>query len=94
MFYLISKHKVFFTQHNRIVLTGKNIWGKETMQTHTLLNKNGLKHHYDDSLTFPHRWDKAWMIPTLDALIRLTKTGKIKSTKNSLKHALKSELYN
>ena len=78
---LTPKQKKFFEKKTRLVLTGKKIWGKETEQTHALLNKSGLKHHYDNSLEFPHRWDKAWMEPTLSALLTLTEQDNAKKRK-------------
>ena len=69
---LIPKQKAFFERKTRLILTGKKLWGKETEQTHELLSKEGLKHHYDNTLASPHRWDKAWIKPTLSALMDLT----------------------
>ena len=75
---LIPKQKRFFEKKPRLALTGKKLWGKETEQTHELLDKLGLKHHYDNTLEFPHRWDKSWMEPTLSALLALTEQGTAK----------------
>lgn len=69
---LISQQKSFFEEKTRLVLTGQKIWGEETVQAHELLLQEGLKHHYDDTLECPHRWDENWLIPTLSALIALT----------------------
>ena len=68
---LIHKQKSFFVKKPRLVLTGKKVWGKETVETHELLDKEGLKQHYDNTLIFPHRWGPAWMEPTLNALMGL-----------------------
>jgi hypothetical protein len=69
---LIPKQKRFFDKKARLVLTGHKLWGNETVQTHELLDKEGLKHQYDNTLVSTHRWDKSWMEPTLSALISLT----------------------
>ena len=34
-----------------------------------------IKHVYDNSIQVPHRWDKRWMAPTLEALMGLTKSS-------------------
>ena len=73
---LIPKQNKFFQKMPRLVLTGEKIWSKETVQTHELLEKNDIKHYYDNTLIFPHRWDKSWMAPTLSALMDLTTQGK------------------
>jgi enterochelin esterase-like enzyme len=75
---LIPKQKRFFGQKTRLVLTGKKLWGKETEQTHAILDKEGLKHHYKNTLECPHRWDKTWMEPTLSALMALTEQDNAK----------------
>ena len=84
---LIPKRKSFFQKDTRLVLTGEKLWGKmiptaqggsHTVEAHTLLDKEGIKHHYDNTLNAPHRWDKSWMDPTLEALIALTEPDKIK----------------
>lgn len=78
---LIPRQKEYFQKKTRLVLTGENHWGKSipapgggshTKETHRLLDKEGVKHIFNDSLSAPHRWDKTWMAPTLDALMRLT----------------------
>jgi len=78
---LIPREKSFFQQKTRLVLTGETLWGtlipapgggSHTVKTHELLEKEGIPHFYDDSLHVEHRWDKAWMAPTLGALMRLT----------------------
>lgn len=69
---LIPKQKPFFDKRTRLVLTGQKLWRPHTVKTHELLDNEGLKHHYDNTLEFSHRWDKAWMEPTLSALVALT----------------------
>lgn len=87
---LIPKQKKIFQKKSRLVLTGEKLWGKmiptssngsHTVQTHALLEKEDVKHYYDDSLKFPHRWDKSWMAPTLSALLTLSEQGKGSNTK-------------
>jgi hypothetical protein len=82
---LIPMQKAFFEKEIRLVLTGENFWGKmiptsnggsHTVETHKLLGQQGLKHYYDNTLEFPHRWDKRWMEPTLKALMELTGDSK------------------
>jgi hypothetical protein len=46
--------------------------GSHTVDAHRLFSQQGIKHHYDNSLVVPHRWDAAWMEPTLSALMALT----------------------
>lgn len=69
---LIPKQSRFFEKKTRLVLAGQKHWGKETAEAHKLLEKAGIKHHYDNTPECPHQWDKAWMEPTLSALISLT----------------------
>ncbi len=69
---LVPKQRRFFEKQTRLVLTGNKDWGKETVSAHQLLDENGLKHHYDNTLAFPHRWNKGWMEPTLSVLMTLT----------------------
>ena len=44
--------------------------------------KEDIKHYYDDTLKFPHRWDKSWMAPTLSALLALSEQAKDNNTKH------------
>ncbi len=67
---LIPKQKRSFDKI-RLVLTGQKLWGKETTKTHKLLNSEGIRHHYDNTLECPHRWDKTWMEPTLSVLVTI-----------------------
>lgn len=78
---LISKNKAHFLHRNRLVLTGEIGWGtssptpsgkSHTVAAHELLQREGIQHHYDNTLRVEHRWHKAWLEPTLDALMRLT----------------------
>jgi enterochelin esterase-like enzyme len=82
---LVSRQTKHFQETTRLVLTGERDWGKSipapsggshTMEMHTLLMREGVKHVYDDSLNTPHRWSKSWMAPTLEALMTLTKVEK------------------
>jgi hypothetical protein len=82
---LIPIQKRFFQKRTRFVLTGEKLWGKmkptsnggsHTVETHKLLEKEEIKHDYDNTLNFPHRWDKSWMAPTLSALIALSEPDK------------------
>ena len=81
---LVSKHKKYFQEKPRLVLTGEQGWGRSiptptggdhTIEMHKLLNKEGIKHFYDNNLKVPHRWNEKWMEPTLTALMEITKTG-------------------
>jgi len=87
---LIPKQKHFFQKKSRLVLTGEALWGRmiptssggsHTVETHELLEKEGIKHYYDDTLKFSHRWDKSWMAPTLSALLSLSEQDKDNNTK-------------
>jgi enterochelin esterase-like enzyme len=80
---LIPKHAKAFEMKTRLVLTGHSLWGTETVQAHELLKKEGIKHYYDNTLKFPHRWDKDWMEPTLSALIALTEQDNAKKREQS-----------
>ena len=51
---LIPKQKGSFDKI-RLVLTGQKLWSKETTKTHKLLNSEGIRHHYDNTLECPHR---------------------------------------
>lgn len=78
---LIPEQKEFFQKRTRLVLTGETAWGRmtpapgggsHTVGMHELMEKNGVKHLYDNTLKVPHRWDKAWVEPTLKLLMSLT----------------------
>jgi enterochelin esterase-like enzyme len=80
---LVVKNKHHFQDQMRLVISGEMGWGKSrpapgggshTVEFHELLNQHGIKHHYDNSLKVPHRWDARWMGPTLTALLELAKT--------------------
>ncbi len=77
---LVSKQKRYFQRKPRLVLTGEQGWGKSipapsggshTVEMHKILEKEGIKHVYDNSLNVPHRWNEQWMAPTLKALMGL-----------------------
>jgi len=79
---LVSRQKKHFLEKPRLVLMGEQYWGKliptpdggsHTAQMQELLAKEGIRHVYDNSIKAPHRWDKRWMDPTLEALVRLTR---------------------
>jgi len=78
---LVSRNKAYFQRKPRLVVTGERGWGTSiptgnggthTAEIHALLEKEGVKHAYDNSLNVPHRWTKQWMAPTLKMLIGLT----------------------
>lgn len=78
---LIPRQARFFRNRARLVLAGEKLFGtagpalggmSQTVATHELLVRESIPHHYDDSLSAPHRWDKDWMDPTLEALMSLT----------------------
>ena len=98
---LVSRKKTYFQKKTRLVVTGERDWGKSiptpnggshTSEIHTLLEDQGVKHVYDNSLNVPHRWDERWMAPTLKAMIELTEpvraprtaSGPEKSTSKAL----------
>ena len=68
-------------------LTGEKDWGKKsiptpnggshTVEMHKLLDRHGVRHVYNSSLKVPHRWDKQWMRPTLEALMALARETKV-----------------
>lgn len=79
---LVSKQKKHFQKKARFVLTGEMDWGRSipafnggshTIEMKKLLEKEGVKYIFNDTLKVPHRWNKEWMSPTLEALIGLTK---------------------
>jgi len=75
---LIPKRKKTFQDKTRLVLSGSNsshqtCWGSYTLETHQLLDKEGVKHLFDNSQDATHSWNKQWMLPTLEALMRLTR---------------------
>lgn len=70
---LIPKRKALFQDKTRLVLAGSTTWGSYTLETHQLLDKEGVKHVFDNSLSAPHTWNKQWMVPTLEALMRLAR---------------------
>jgi enterochelin esterase-like enzyme len=81
---LASKQKKHFQKKTRLVLTGEKDWGRSitapnsgshTVEMHKLLEKEGIKHVYDNSIKAPHRWSEQWMSLTLEALLGLTKAG-------------------
>lgn len=83
---LISKQNVQFQNKTRLVLTGEQAWGStipapgggsHTREAHGVLEKNSAKHVFDAGVWAPHRWHKAWMYPTLSALMSLTMQDEI-----------------
>lgn len=67
-----------FRRKARLVVAGEESWGtsipapgggSHTAEFHSLLDRHGLQHHYDAGVRSPHRWDKRWIEPTLEALI-------------------------
>jgi enterochelin esterase-like enzyme len=84
---LISKQKKHFQNKTRLVLMGERNWGSSipapnggshTVEMHELLEKEGVKHIFNNNLNVPHRWNKQWMAPILEALIGLTKAKKFR----------------
>jgi len=82
---LVSKQKKHFLKKARLVLMGEMDWGKSipapnggshTVEMHKLLEKEGVKYIFNNTLKVPHRWNKQWMAPTLEALIGLTEAKK------------------
>jgi len=51
--------------------------GSHTVGMQKLLEKEGVKYIFNNALKVPHRWNKRWMAPTLEALIGLTKAKQI-----------------
>jgi len=79
---LVSRRKKHFLKKTRLVLMGEMDWGRSipapydgshTVEMHKLLKKEGVKYIFNNTLKVPHRWNKQWMSPTLEALIGLTK---------------------
>ncbi|MBU0714126.1 MAG: hypothetical protein KJ964_02060 [Verrucomicrobia bacterium] len=79
---LVTRQQMAFQDKTRLVLTGEKDWGKgiptpsggsHTVEMHELLEHNMIKHYYDNRLSAPHCWHKSWMVPTLKALMNLTK---------------------
>lgn len=75
---LAVQQKRFFQPRTRLVLTGEKLWGRmipapdggsHTADMHELLLKEEIPHVYDDTLSADHRWDPAWMTPTLRKLM-------------------------
>lgn len=82
---LASKQKKHFQKKTRLVLTGEKDWGRSiaapnngshTVEMHILMEREGIKHVYDNSIKAPHRWSEQWMTSTLEALLGLTKAGR------------------
>jgi len=82
---LVSRQKKHFQKKARLVLMGEMDWGRSipafnggshTVEMQKLLEKEGLKYIFNNNLKVPHRWNKEWMSPTLEALIGLTKAKK------------------
>jgi hypothetical protein len=77
---LVPKQRAGFLDKSRLVLAGETLWGKmiptpsggsHTQEMHQLLDREGVRHVYNNNLPLPHRWDEKWMAPTLEALIHL-----------------------
>ncbi len=78
---LARRQRTHFQRKPRLVLTGEQGWGKSipafsgsshTVEMHELLDREGIKHVYDNNCGAPHRWNEQWMGPTLAALMGLT----------------------
>ena len=77
---LVSTQASSFRTKKRLVLTGETAWGKmiptpqggaHTPEFHKLLESLGILHDYDNTMAVLHRWDPAWMKPTLQYLMKL-----------------------
>lgn len=82
---LVCRQKKHFQNKARLVLMGEMDWGRSipafnggshTVEMHELLEKEGVKHIFNDTLKVPHRWNKEWISPILEALMGLTKSQK------------------
>ena len=83
---LVSRQKEYFQGRPRLVLAGQQDWGTSiptpaggdhTLEMHRLLEKEGIRHIYDNSLKVPHRWNQQWMGPALAALMGLARAQEI-----------------
>jgi hypothetical protein len=71
-----------FQQRTRVVLSGHQAFGNESMPPgaghchtegmHALFTELAIPHHYQNDLIFPHAWLVGWMEPVLRALLSLT----------------------
>ena len=68
---LVKQNGSKFVDRNRIVLTGVDLWGKQVAAFHEWLDQHGVKHHYDVSQRVRHRWDRRWVEPSLEAVMKL-----------------------
>ena len=69
-----------FRDRSRLVLAGGNSFGKlvpppvgdcHVMAMHRILQKAGVRHRYLEKIDCPHTFNRAWMEPTLSALMNL-----------------------
>ncbi len=69
-----------FRDQSRLVLAGENAFGKlvpppvgdsHVIEMHRLLQKEGIHHTYLEEIGCPHTFNRAWMEPTLSALMDL-----------------------
>ncbi len=68
-----------FRARPRLVITGHCGFGPDalpagcgtchTAAMHARLDDLGIPHHYDNTLTVPHRWDAAWVAPVVATLL-------------------------
>ncbi len=50
-----------------------NRWDSYVLATHQLLEKEGVKHVFDNNAGAPRSWNKQWMAPILAELMGLTR---------------------
>ena len=74
-----------FAQGARFVLLGSMSFGPEpqkqfkdhphTLSAHHAMTGAGIGHVYSDDLHVPHHWEGGWVVPAVDRLIRLVRSG-------------------
>jgi enterochelin esterase-like enzyme len=68
---LFSQQNANFQTKTRLVLTGHKSWGGQTKEAHQLMEREHIRHYFDDTLVFTHSWNKDWVAPTLAALMKV-----------------------
>ncbi len=72
-----------FREESRLVLGGERSWGPlrdglpgagHTRGFHELLEQHGIRHAYRNDLGVEHTWNRGWVGPLVDELMKLTRS--------------------
>ncbi len=99
---LVERHCEPFRKKNRLVLGGERSWGpvrdgsaglSHTQGFHELLKQRGIQHVYRADLCVEHTWNRHWVGPMVEELMKLTllETDRKTADRTDLEHHLCGE---